>query len=650
MKILVVDNDRILNRFLSENLSKKGYEVFSATDGLEALKLLHERSYDLLLIDYIMPNVDGKTLCRFIRNMPALSESYIVLMSAIAAEKWQDHQSVGADVYLAKVPLKEMMKNIVWVIENRQEAAALCAAGNIIGSENLHPRGITKELLASRHHLKLILNKTTEGIIEIDANGQVVFANPSILALLKLKEYEIIGRHFLDLFAETAQKRVQKLWETSGPAAPKIGSDNPLEIGNNLVTMVIVPIEDNAHGQSALVIFTDITHPKRIEEELRDTNTFLERILNSSFSTSIIATDLEQNILFWNKGAENIFGYQADEVLGKNIGMIYPGPEEREQARMIREQICRDKAEKSTEIRELTKEGGEKWFKINLCPILDDSGEVFGIQGMGEDITKRKILEKQLQQTHKMKSIGTLASGIAHEFNNIMAIVISNAELALKHISDWSPAADCLSEIHTASLRAKETVRQLLSFSRHCTVKPKPVNAAAIVRESLSLLRAALPANIEMQTDIACKSAIIRADAFQVNQIIMNLGTNAYQAMAQQGGTIHVALQCIAADDDGDQVDPELAAGTHLRLSVRDTGPGIDPEIMDCIFDPYFTTKKIDEGSGLGLWVVYGIVQNCGGRIKVDSTPGQGTTVSILLPLVTDGVSPAVDEDQKNSE
>jgi len=399
LKILLVDNDRVLMTFLSDILKESGHEIVGATDGVEAFEILKKDRFDVLFIDYVMPNMDGKTLCGFVRKMPNLSKSYIVLMSAIAAEEWEDFRTIGADVCLSKGPLNELKKNVFWILQNMKEAASICAEGEIIGLKNVYPRNITKELLVSKQHFQLILNKMSQGVLELNEKGQIVLANPAMLSLLKLKDIEVIGCHFLDIFSEYEKHRVKKIWEQDTGKPKKIDSDNPLKIGESMATLEIMPIKNNEQETSILAIFTDITRLKKAEEELKNMNKFLNQILNSSFSISILSTDLQQNISYWNKGAENLLGYKADEVLGKSIDILYPSPEEKQQASQLREQISRDKKEISTEIREVTKEGKEKWIKANLSAILDDNGNVIGIQGMGEDITERKIFEKALTES-----------------------------------------------------------------------------------------------------------------------------------------------------------------------------------------------------------------------------------------------------------
>jgi len=256
-----------------------------------------------------------------------------------------------------------------------------------------------------------------------------------------------------------------------------------------------------------------------------------------------------------------------------------------------------------------------------------------------EDITERKNaeearqrLEDQLRQAHKMEAIGTLAGGIAHEFNNLLGIIVGNTELAMFDLPEWSPVEESLREVRDTSLRARDLVTQILLFARQkehtiTTIRPEPV-----VLESLKIIRASTPATIEIHQSVEDILPAILADPSQLGQIVMNLCTNAVQAMERDGGRLEVALAQARLESPLDTLTGTLPAGRYLRLEVRDTGPGIAAENVGRIFDPFFTTKGVGEGTGLGLAVVHGIVEDRSGGITVESADGQGTTFTVYLP------------------
>ncbi len=259
---------------------------------------------------------------------------------------------------------------------------------------------------------------------------------------------------------------------------------------------------------------------------------------------------------------------------------------------------------------------------------------------------ERAKLEEQLRQSQKMEAIGTLAGGIAHDFNNILTAVFGYADLAMQYIPEENPAKAMVGEVLKASNRAKELVRQILAFSRKSSQDRCAIQLHLLVKETLKLLRASIPATIEIRQEISSESGYVTADPTQLHQVMMNLCTNAAQAMEEKGGVLAVLLTRVALRAEDLAGEPDLMPGPYLKLSVRDTGVGIAPEIMDKIFDPYFTTKSVGKGSGMGLAVVHGIVKKNGGMIRVHSQSGHGATFEVFLPVTMEAVEvdPATDE------
>ncbi|MDA8137262.1 MAG: ATP-binding protein [Desulfobacteraceae bacterium] len=258
---------------------------------------------------------------------------------------------------------------------------------------------------------------------------------------------------------------------------------------------------------------------------------------------------------------------------------------------------------------------------------------------------EKQMLEGQLRHAQKMEAIGTLAGGIAHDFNNILAAIMGQTELALMQITNKKEAEQCLSEVINASLRAKDLVGQILAFSRQSESELKPLQISLVVKEAMRLIRATLPASIAIRQRILAVESIVVADATQIHQIVINLCTNAAHAMEGASGTLEISLmeeevQAQTTQDSGASSAMQPEPGQYVCLSVSDTGHGIPEYLLERIFDPYFTTKAKGVGTGLGLAVVRGIVQNHGGFIQVKSTPGQGTTFRVYLPLVQGYLKP----------
>ena len=287
-----------------------------------------------------------------------------------------------------------------------------------------------------------------------------------------------------------------------------------------------------------------------------------------------------------------------------------------------------------------TPAGAKIWLSTSKVPLFMPSGEVFGILGVYEDITERKNaeeerthIEAQLRQAQKMEALGTLAGGIAHDFNNILGIIMGYTEMAKWDLGEGSPMLEKLAEVLRASNRAKELVKQILAFSRRSEQERIPVQLGLIVKEALKILRPSLPATIEIKTDVLSKAAV-SADPTQMHQVLMNLCTNAAHAMQDKGGVLEVRLADTVFKAETIAFGETLPAGRYVELTVKDSGHGIAPGIINSIFDPFFTTKETGEGTGLGLSVVHGIAKSHGGTISVESFPGEGATFTMLIPAL----------------
>ena len=627
-KILVVDNDPFILDFVGDFLKKKGHQVVTAKSGLIALDIIQTYIPEVMFVDLVMPHMDGKKLCQVIRQMPDLKETGIIILSAIAAEEEIDLDEIGADGCIAKGPFEQMRKNILDVVYGSEPTYSKCLSGEMIGSENIFPRAVAKELLSVKRHFDVLLEKMSEGILEITCEGRIVYANRSGISMINMPEKRLLGSNFFDLFREDDCKKIEKLIKKNPNTSTMLTEKSPVSLDGHQVILSLLPLKDD--DSRSIVIFNDITKQKLSEDTLRDINKFLRSILDSSSNIAIISTDPDNNILFWNKGAENILGYRAEAVVGlQTIDILYPGDEEKRKVAEMRSKVLKDKVSVNFEIQEATSDGRKIWVNLNLSPRFDDRGNVVGILGIGEDISERKSLASQLHQAQKMKSIGTLAGGLAHDFNNLLMGIQGNASLMLLETDPQSPHYEKLKNIEQYVQSGTDITRQLLGFARGGRYEVKATDLNRLIRKSLEIFgrtKKEITIRSHFQKDLWAAEV----DRGQINQVLLNIYVNASQAMAG-GGTMSVETKAADIKDANAEL-LDIDAGKYVIISITDSGIGMDSVTQQRIFDPFFTTGRMGMGTGLGLASAYGIIRNHGGIITVESAKGEGTTFNIYLP------------------
>jgi PAS domain S-box-containing protein len=357
---------------------------------------------------------------------------------------------------------------------------------------------------------------------------------------------------------------------------------------------------------------------------------------------------------FWETDSQQIFTYIAptpesgrnwntDDLLGQHRREhVYNDPDDAVTSR-IQAYMNREEPFTNIEFPILGRDGQPIYLAVAGKPMHDSSDTLIGYRGVARDITDHLQTEAQLRQARraeelreaqKMEAIGTLAGGIAHDFNNILGVILGFSELTLYEVAQGSVAWHNLQQVLTASRRAKDLVRQILTFSRKDEQARQPLQLHLVIHEALKMLRASLPTTIDIRQELAEDSGAILADPTQMQQVLMNLCSNAEYAMRDAGGILEVRLDNMEVDEALAARHPELLPGPYVRLTVRDTGVGMEEAVLARLFEPFYTTKSAGDGTGMGLAVVHGIVTSHGGAIAVDSTPGQGATFTIYLPQI----------------
>jgi PAS domain S-box-containing protein len=360
------------------------------------------------------------------------------------------------------------------------------------------------------------------------------------------------------------------------------------------------------------------------------------RQLVQSVNCIIMRMDTAGRVIFFNQYAQDFFGYREADILGKNvIGTIVPQKDRTgfDLTQMITDIGTHPERYASNENENIRHDGEPVRVAWMNKAIYDDKDRVKEILCVGIDVTQKWQLEKRLAQAQKMEAIGTLAGGIAHDFNNILSAIMGYTELSLIDIPPDSAVRNNLKQVLKAGGRAKDLVQQILTYSRQREREMQPVKINLIVNEALKLLRASLPSTIRINNNIASNLAIM-SDPTNIHQVIMNLCTNASHAMQENGGLLEVSLTDMDIDAEFAKHHPGLKPGKFVRLTVSDTGHGMPPEVIERIYDPFFSTKKKGEGTGMGLSVVHGIIKSHGGTLTVDSTAGQGSVFKAYFPAI----------------
>lgn len=505
-KILVVDNQPAVLEFISHLLLKEGHQVLTASDGLSALEILKTCTPDVIFADLIMPNIGGDKLCRIIRSMPALKNTFIVVLSAIAAEEELSFADFGADACIAKGPFDKMARHVLEVLAHSDSGRSYGLQGKTIGREDIYQREITKELLTSNRHYEATLNNISEGFLELSLESKIVYANLAAISIIGISEEILLSLEFTKLFKAADRKIIKNLLADAATSRQEVATTVPVKMNNSLVSLKFIPLKDNLHD-AILVILSDVSQ-------------------------------------------------------------------------------CRQ-------------------------------------------------LEAQLQRAQQMGALGTLAGGVAHDLNNILSGIVCYPDLILMQIDDDSPIREPIKTMKASGQKAAAMVQDLLTLARRGVGRMDVVNLNDIVTEYLKSpehckLKSHHP-NVKIKTDLETSLMNITGSFVHLTKTIMNLVTNAAEAMTDEGEII-ISTESRYIDSLIGGCN-KVKAGDYVVLKVTDNGIGISIEDMDRIFEPFYTKKVMGRsGSGLGMAVVKGTVEDHSGYIDVESTPGKGATFALCFP------------------
>jgi len=489
----------------------------------------------------------------------------------------------------------------------------------------------TAELARSSALLERVFASVDLSIAYLDKGFDFIRVNRAFADAFGGNPGSYTGKNLFTLYPDSAREAIfRKVLETGVPHIELESPFIPPRVSGRKASYWDWSLQRVAAGEETegvILSLVDVTQRISAEEERRRLSTAVEQS-----SEAIAITDQADRIVYVNKTFEALHGIARPETLGRKYGEIVRLDIEAESFRQgIRDALATGEVWKGRLTRTL-RGVPESKLDLTISPVRDASGQIVNYAILERDMTNEHRLEVSVRHLQKMDALGTLAGGIAHDFNNILVPILINAELAAFDAEKDSPASQYLNLILEAANRGREMVKQIIAFSRQSEQKRDLVDIVPVVREAVKFLQSSIPKSIKILERIDAEAGRVRADPTQIHQVLMNLGSNAAHAMRADGGRLDVSL-CEAL------VGPEAAArhldlkpGPYVKLSVEDTGTGIPADILDRIFDPFFSTKRRGEGTGMGLPVALGIVKSHGGTIKVSSTPGRGSRFEVYLP------------------
>ena len=485
----------------------------------------------------------------------------------------------------------------------------------------------------SEERFRALVENSSEAVVLVDAGGAVLYQSPSAFRILGYPADERIGRPAFELLhpedLAAARTTLQACLTSTAPQPLRARVRRNDGSWRDLDMVATNHLEDAAVG-AIIVNYRDVTDRKQAEDDLRRSQEWLERAQAVAHVGSWVSDASQGGRLEWSAETLRIFGLGTDDFDGRLetfFAMVHP--EDRGAVQQASEAALAGEGRYSVDHRILRADGTVRWVHEEADVLRDAQGRPASMIGTVQDITDRKRLEEQLLQSQKMEAVGRLAGGIAHDFNNLLTAIIGYSDLLARRVKGTPRLEHNVGEILEAAERAAGLTRQLLAFSRKQVLQPRVLSLNAAVTDIENMLRRVIGEDIQLLTALAGGLGQVRADPTQLEQVILNLAVNARDAMPR-GGKLVLETANVDVDD-----------ARYVMLAVSDNGVGMDAETQSRVFEPFFTTKEPGKGTGLGLAMVYGIVAQSGGSIRVDSEPGRGTTFKVLLPRVDE--PPTVD-------
>ncbi|WP_339860401.1 response regulator [Paremcibacter congregatus] len=659
--ILVVDDNPDNTDLLVKRLKRRGYTADYVASGPDALEKLDQAAYDAVLLDYMMPGMDGMETLQHIRQtrhpnqMPVImvtakSDTQSIVQSLQAGANDYIHKPIEFQILFARlanqVALKKAEERLEHINEEleeqvRKRTSALMATNESLLAEKIRRNEAELLMRESQHQFREAFLKAGHGIALLNFDGSFKLVNTAFCRMLDYDETSLSRLTIKDLTHNDD-------WQDEAPQFTSLAKGR---ISNYEVKKRMYPSEReeifvrenislilDQHGKPrhAVAQFIDVTETHKARETIEEKQAYLQAILNSA-ADAIIATDGDGLILTFNQAAEILFGFQEKEMLNRDItGLLR---ENQTDLGGNVHTIPQDSCLLSRGARDVTglKKTGEH-FTASLSVGQFGSQDKRGMICVIRDISERMDLEHKLRHAAKMEAVGRLTGGVAHDFNNLLTVIIGNLQLLERSLVENEKAQDRVGKIMKAAKSGAELTRRLLTFSRQQVLETTPHDVNEVVRDLEQLLGRTVGADITVSSAVSETPFIGITDKNQLESALLNLCVNARDAMPD-GGRITIETKQVRLDESYASNHTEVTPGEYYEIAVSDTGNGIPPDIVDKIFEPFFTTKASGQGTGLGLSTVFGFMKQSGGHLAVYSELGFGTTFKLYVPMAPDAAA-----------
>jgi two-component system, cell cycle sensor histidine kinase and response regulator CckA len=691
MRILVVEDSRTQAEALRLLLEAKAYQAEVAPDGETALELVRKGAFDLVVSDVTMPGISGYEVCRQIKTVLRRRDLPVLLLTALS-DPMDIVQGLeaGADGYVTKpYESSQLLARVEHILTNRElrraHPARLGVNVTFLGStftinsekeqildllistfedaviQNRQLRQREEELQAAKlqlsryagtleERLKSIMDSVPDVLFSVNPEGtrfqyvspastQVLGYTPEQLAerigywcdAMHPDDRPAINREFLRLVGE---KR---------PGIVEYRLNHPDRSIRRISVTMIPAVDEQGAVERVDGLARDVTRQAAADRAIRQQKEFLGKVIDTSPSL-IFVKDREGRFVLANEAVAALYGTTVAELIGKSEADFNPDADE--VARTLaedREVMTTLQSRHIPEQRVRPAGGGERWLEIVKVPLTTPDESTRQVLAVATDISERKQLEQQVRLAQKLEAVGTLAGGVAHDFNNVLAAIRASVDLSLLELDKENPVHGELQEVAAMVDRGAALTRQLLAFSRRQVLEARPLELTALVGQTLKMLERIIGEDVRLRLEPAAEPCTVMGDPGQLEQILMNLCVNARDAMPE-GGELTLQTERRVLDQEFCTLHPWARPGAFVCLTVADTGVGMSQETQARIFEPFFTTKELGRGTGLGLAVVYGIVKQHGGMIHVYSEVERGTTFRIYLPFVNQAATEPVKE------